>query len=319
MKTLALAALAITLSHSTAAAQASPTLQEYVYTPPAGWSATVHGDVILLRAPAQPTGESCAIGLSGLVPSTGDLASDANAAWARNFADFEVRPTSTFPSAAHVIRGVASQGWEYLIVKRGMALRGSPADPLRAQGLFGFVMVAKLGARVATVFGVSFDPLVSSCFGSALDNVWPRFFSTLRFRSVPGASEHVLAEGMIGAWESYGSSLGSAASIQYVFTPAGRYAELGAMRRVTIDSVWMSTTFGDGAYRLRGNEITLLPDVGRPEVGSLRLERVSEDGGRTWMEILYFLRSAPQLAVNLCGPFPCAPAQPELRLVRRPR
>jgi hypothetical protein len=221
----------------------------------------------------------------------------------------------TFYAGPHIARGVAAQGWDYAIVRRGIALRGAPVEPLRERQLFGFVMVAQLGTRVATVFGMSLDPLVSSCFGVSLGNVWPQFFASLQFRNFTPTAATGLPQKIVGAWESYGSSVGGAASLQYVFTPAGRYAESGAMQRYAGDDrVWVSQTFGDGAYAIRGNEITLTPDRGQREVGSIRLEQVSEDGGTSWVEKLYLVKPNPM--AGRCGQFNCGPPQLEFQMTR---
>ena len=311
MKTLIPAVLVLLSLVPVAAGQnLPPTLSDYVYAVPPGWAATVMPDGIVLRTTVASTAENCAIGLLTMVPSSGDLFRDANAAWTRSFSSFDVRPTSTFSGGPHVIRGVAAQGWEYAIVKRGIAPRGVQTD----RQFFGFVMVAKLRAQVATIFGVALDPLVSSCFGALLGNVWPQFFASLQFRNFAPV-ESGLAQRLVGVWESYGSSIGGAASLRYAFSPSGRYAESGAMRRYAgNDRVWTATTFGDGAYALRGNEITLIPDQGPREVGTIRLEQVSEDGGTTWVEKLYLVKPNPM--AGGCGQFNCGPSQLEFQMTR---
>jgi hypothetical protein len=103
-------------------AECAPALSEYIYAVPNGWTTTVSPDGILLRATVLSTGENCLIGLAPPVPSAGDLFADANMAWARSFAGFDVRPTMTFAAGPHIIRGVAAQGWEYVIVKRGVGV-----------------------------------------------------------------------------------------------------------------------------------------------------------------------------------------------------
>ena len=45
-----------------------------------------------------------------------DLVADLNQAWARYFNELEARRTMTFFAEPHVVRGVAAQGWEYLLV-----------------------------------------------------------------------------------------------------------------------------------------------------------------------------------------------------------
>ena len=331
MQRIALIALAVVWSLPAMAAQigraASPPggapRSDYAYTAPNGWTSEAIPDgSTLLHSPVSNTGEKCFIGLLPLIRVTGDLASHADAAWNYTFSQFEVRPTTSFPSTPHYIRGVSAQGWEYLLVKRGIALRGSPRGPLQEQVFFSFVMVAKLGDRIAAVTGFSKDPLVSSCFGSSLENVWPRFFSTLRFNNWTSPAESGLAQKIQGVWESYGSSIGGAAATRYAFNAAGRYAEAGTMQRYVgisrfVTEVWTSRTFGDGAFTVRGNEITLTPDTGKPETAVVRLEELSQDGGKTWVEKLYILRASP-LNLN-CGQFRCSNDDIEQAFERRDR
>ncbi len=295
-------------------------LSDYIHTAPQGWATANHADGILLSSPASDTGERCVIGLWPMRPSSGDLFQDADAASGQVFKAFEVRSTMTFPSVPVLIRGFAAQGWEYVVIKRGIALRGSTADPLNEQQFFGFIMAAKLGDRVAVVSGLSNDPLVSSCFGKSLGDVWPRFFSTLQFRTWTPPAGSGFAKKIHGIWESISTSIGGGAVLRYVFTPAGRYAEIGVVQRYmslsrTEAAVWTSKTFGDGSYSVRGNQITFRPDRGKPDVGFLRLEQVSEDGGKTWKEKLYILTIfAPQ---PNCGPFRISNAEGDIAYERQ--
>lgn len=321
MKTVLFTALVSASVVVTNAQNAPSALLEYIYAPPVGWmTRTVGADAILLSAPTSAAGENCFIGMSRLLPSAGELSVDAALAWTRSFAGFEVRSTMTFPEAPHLIRGVSSQGWEYLIIRRGMARVGSAADPLREQQLYGFVMVARLGNQVATLWGGSADPLVSACFGKSLGNVWPRFFSTLRFRSFRSAETNPLARGVVGSWESYGSSIGGAALVQYVFTAGGRYQESGVLQRYSNDRpISSNQSAGDGTYFIRGGEITLVPDQGPRDVRSIRLESVSVDGGASWVETLSLFKANPVQSSAFCGPFPCGPEDTDLQLRRRLR
>jgi hypothetical protein len=49
--------------------------------------------------------------------------------------------------------------------------------------------------------------------------------------------------------------------------------------------------FGDGAYAVKGHQITLTPDskTRGAQTGYFRVEQESKDGGRTWAEKLYLL------------------------------
>ena len=60
----------------------------------------------------------------------------------------------------------------------------------------------------------------------------------------------------------------------------------------------MATTtqayFGNGAYNIKGYEITMTEDSkkNQPEKGKIRLEEESLDEGRTWEERLYLQRTS---------------------------
>lgn len=294
-----------------------PSLSEYIYTAPQGWTTMQFADGIILRS---NNGENCTIGLYPIRPSSGDLYKDAVPVWGQVFRDFEVRPTMTFPSMPALIRGVSAQGWPYVMVKQGIALRGSPRDPLSEQQFFYFIMTAKLGNRVAAVWGLSKDPLVSACFGRTLGDVWPRFFSTLQFKNWKPPAENSFAQNVHSVWQSISTSSGGGAAHRYVFTPAGRYAELGVLQRYmrlsrTETAIWTSKTFGDGAYSISGNQISFKPDRGKPETGFLRLEEISEDGGKTWKEKLYILTIREPL--QNCGQFRCANAEGDVAYERQ--
>ncbi len=260
-------------------------LSDYIYAAPQGWTTTPYPDGIVIRSPVSNTGEKCLITLWPMRPAGNDLAGDANAIFGEVFRDFEPRATDTPPSMS---RGVSAQGWEYLIVKRGMGVRGNPQD------LFGFLMVAKLGDRVAAVSGASKDPLVSSCFGLILTDVWPRFFYSLQFRNWnPPSGIGPLAQRIPGVWMAVTATAGD----RFVFAPNGRYAGASAAQRyarISSTEILRVTDayFGDGTYTIRGNQITLTPD-GRTrnrETGFVRIEQESKDWGRTWVEKFYLLR-----------------------------
>jgi len=298
-------------------AQSDPSLANYIYTAPQGWTPLQFADGIILRS---NTSENCAIVMYAMRPSSGNLFQDAATAWGAVFQAFEVRPTMTFPALPALIQGVSAQGWVYVMVKQGIALRGSARDPLNEQQFFGFIMVANLGNRVAAISGLSKDPLVSACFGRSLGDVWPRFFSSLQFRNWNPPAGNDFAQKIHGVWQAISTSVGGGAVHRYVFTPAGRYAELGVTQRYmnlsrTEYAIWTSKTFGDGAYSISGNQMTFRPDRGKPETGFLRLEQISEDGGKTWKEKLYILTIRTPL--QNCGPFPCANAEGDVAYERQ--
>jgi hypothetical protein len=279
-------------------AQAPASFGDYIYAVPQGWTAMPSGASLWIVSPPSETGERCTISLWPMVQPGGDVLNDAAAVWGPTFREFTVPPGVT----TQLIHGVSAQGWEYAIVHRDMAAPGSPDATVT-----GFVMMARLGNREAMISWLSKAQLYSSCvqFYTGLPKVWPRFFATLGFRgwAAPAASGGGLAKGIVGSWESFGSSTGGGAVLQYAFTPAGRYAFIGVGQRYMALSrfeaaVWTSTTFGDGSYSVRGNELTLTPDRGQSETYFIRLEQESKDG-RSWTEKLYMMK--PERVTYLDG------------------
>ena len=272
------------------------TFADYMYWLPDGYTPTPAGNGLWLVSPPSETGERCTLGLWPLVPSSGDLFNDANGAWAQLFKDLEIRQTG----AASLVRAVSPQGWEYVVVSHEMARPGTP-DP----EMFGWIMAAKVGNRVAVISWLSKSPSYSTClhFYTGLPKVWPRFFANLQFRGWSAPAENGLARQIQGVWGSIGTSTGGGASLEYTFNAASRYAFVGVGQRYmalsqNLAAVWTSTAFGDGSYSVRGNELTIKPDRGDSETYFIRFEQLSKDGGRNWTEKLYMMRPEAVAYVN---------------------
>lgn len=272
---------------------------DYLYQVPAGWATYPAGNGLWVASPPLDAGERCTIGLWPMAPASGNLFADAQSGWAQIFSGFQVRPEDPLNKTI-LVHGIAPEGWEYAIIRRGIL---HPENPDAQLG--GFIMATRLGDRVALVSFLSKDPRLSACYlyGYAFHpEVWPRFMAGLRFRNwSPTRTE--LARRIQGSWESFGTSTGGGAALQYAFTPAGRYAFFGVGQRYMALSrfeaaVWTSTTFGDGSYVLRGGELTLRPDRGDPDVFFIRLEQVSEDGGRTWTERLFMMQPTRTVTID---------------------
>ena len=264
---------------------------DYSFAVPAGWTTQPSGNGLWIASP-QYGGERCTIGVWPMVASSGNLSTDAQQAWARVFTGLQIRPDDPLNKTV-VTRGVAPQGFEYITLRRPIV---SPSDPQNSS-LGGTVMVANLGNRIAVLSFFSGDPSHSACYQygySFHPEVWPRFFASLRFRNWRPASTD-LATRVQGSWQAIGTSTGGGAIMQYAFSPAGRYAFTGVGQRYMALSdftaaVWTSTTFGDGSYVVRGNEIQLKSDKGELERYLFTLEQVSEDAGRTWTEKLFLMQ-----------------------------
>ncbi len=266
---------------------AAGTLANYVFTPPQGWGIEQYPDGIVLRAPTSNTGEKCNITLWPMRNTSGSLEVDAASLFATVFKDFELRNSSTPGS---VIKGIASDGWEYLITKKSIGLRGGDF-----QTMFGFAFVAKLGNQVAAISGISKDPLVSSCFGLQLTDVWPKFFYSLKFKNYQAYSQEVeMRRRLSGVWIAVTASAGD----RFVFASNGRFAGAAAAQRyLRLSSTELlritDVYFGDGSYTLNGNGMMLIHDSNRnaQESALFRIERESKDG-RFWTEKLYLLRKS---------------------------
>jgi hypothetical protein len=267
-----------------------PTVNEYVYTSPPAWTATPYPDGLVLMSPPSATNERCVFTVWPLRPAGTNLLRDASAVFQEVFRTYEPRALTTrgTPMPSSVVRGTSGQGWDYVLVRRGVGPPGSPESRL------GFVFVVKLQDRLAAISGVSQDPLISTCMGELAGNVWPRFFYSVSFRSwSPIDSSAVLRQQIAGTW----TAATATAASQFVFDANGRYSDAAASQRsnrVNSSEVLQTTQayFGNGAYALRGNTITLTPDTqrNRPETGFIRVEEESTDDGRTWKPTLYLLR-----------------------------
>ena len=263
-------------------------LSDYVYTIPEGWTPTQYPDGIVLRSPVYNTGEQCLLTMWPMRPAGNNLLSDANNAFFDIYKTYELRSSST---PASVIKGISPQGWEYAIVKKPI---GKPGGDYAT--LFGFVFLAKLGNQLATISGLSKDPLVSSCFGLMLTDVWPKFFYSLQFRNWhPTGDGQPLKKRIPGVWMSVTATSGD----RYVFAPNGRYNGASGSQsytRISSAEVMQITDvhFGNGSYAIKGNTIIFTNDNDKanPKTGWLRLEQESKDDGRTWIDKLYILQKS---------------------------
>lgn len=265
-------------------------LSEYVYANPPGWTATQYPDGLVLMSPVSATNERCVVTLWPMRQTSGNLLADAYNSFREVYkayrpVDQTVRGTPMPPS---VVRGTSGQGWDYVMVRRGIAPLNSPESRL------GFVFVAKLNNRLAVISGVSRDPLISTCMGELVSNFWPRFFYSLSFKGwTPTDQGAAMRNKIAGVW----TVATATAADQFTFAANGRYAGAAAAQQYSrLSSTELLTTtqayFGNGTYTLKGNTITLTPDKGNgpPETALFRVEEESKDDGRTWVENLYLLR-----------------------------
>jgi len=263
-------------------------LNDYVFAMPPGWTGTQYSDGLVLMSPAYATNERCVVTLWPMRQPGPNVMTDAANAFRDVYKTYQLTNMtvrgSQMPSS--IVHGVSGQGWEYAMIRRGIAPPGSRESRL------GFVFVAKLNNRLAVISGVARDPLVSSCMGELQYNFWPRFFYSLSFKGWPVTDQSGAMRNKIsGVW----TAATATAADQFTFAANGRYGGAAAAQqynRINSSEVLQTTQayFGNGAYTLNGNAITLKPD-GRPaESGFIRVEEESQDDGRSWTEVLYLLR-----------------------------
>jgi hypothetical protein len=273
------------------AAGGAGTLDDYIYTAPAGWATQKFPDGIVLSSPFSSTQEKCFISMWPMRPAGADLLQDAITAfrdvWLRNYVLRNQTPAGfAFPEA--IVHGHSGQGWDYVIVKKGIA------PPNSAESRLGFVMVAKLDNRLAVISGLSKDPLVSACMGENIaSTVWPKFFYSLSFRNwQPGDQTQIMRKLLAGEWIAATATAGD----KITFAGNGRFANAAAAQQYHLGANELITTtqayFGNGSYTLRGNAITLAQDDKRVDHGFFRVEQESKDEGRTWADALYLMRTS---------------------------
>ena len=266
-------------------------LDEYVFTPPAGWAAQRLSDAIMLASPPSETNERCLIYMLPMRPASANLLQDAyNAfrdAWLRNFVLRNQTPAGfAFPES--IVHGTSGQGWEYVIIRKGIA------PPTSQESRLGFVLVAKLDNRLAVISGVSKDPLVSACMGeNRATTVWPKFFYSLGFKSWPPQDQtQTMRKLLAGEWIAATATAGDLIT----FAGNGRFANAAAAQQYHLGTNELITTtqayFGNGSYTLRGNAITMKQDDGKTTPGFFRIEQESKDDGRTWADAFYLMRTS---------------------------
>jgi hypothetical protein len=267
------------------------TLDEYIYTAPAGWAAQKLSDAIMISSPPSETNEKCLIYVMPMRPAGPNLLQDAYNAfrdvWLNNFVLRNQTPAGfAFPES--IIHGYSGQGWEYVTVRKGIAPRNSQESRMA------FVMVAKLDNRLAVISGLSKDPLVSACMGENRGATnWPKFFYSLSFKNWrPGDQTQTMRKLLAGEWMAVTATAGD----KITFAGNGRFANAAAAQQYHLGTNELITTtqayFGNGSYTLRGNAITMTQDDKKVIPGFFRVEQESQDEGRTWADVLYLMRTS---------------------------
>jgi hypothetical protein len=270
------------------APSAPASLADYVYTIPQGWARTVYPDGIVYGSQLFSNGERCQISVFPPRPGTGNLPGDARNAYAQIFQTDPLQNNAYPYPPATFTRGISADGWSYFIIRK--SIHGQSGDYGTLLGTR--LMAVQLGNQVAVITSTGKDPEVSMCFGEIVHDEWPPFFYSIRFKSwTPASQDREMPRRFAGTWTTATASVAD----RYTFAPNGRYASAAAaMNRTRISQTEILQTtnayFGDGAYAIQGNTITLTSDGERanPKHGWVRFEQDSKDGA-TWTDRLCLL------------------------------
>jgi hypothetical protein len=279
--------LALALAQTASAQGTSPagSLDNYVYAVPRGWMRANYPDGIVYGSPMFNNGERCQISVFQMRPASGNLMTDARNAYVQIF---QIDPLQNnaypFPTAT-LTRGTSSEGWHYFIIKR--SIRGRVGEYGTLLGTR--IMAVQVGSQTAIITSTGKDPLVSMCFGDIVHDSWPEFFHSVRFKNwTPVPQDAQVSRQLAGTWTTATASVAD----RYTFAANGRFASAAAALRTTRISPTelLQTTnayFGDGAYTIRGNVMTLVFDSDRGH-GATRWFRIEQDSndGTTWMDRL---------------------------------
>ena len=264
----------------------------YVYAVPDGWIGKEYPDGTVYASPVLSNGERCQITVLKPRPGSGNIAQDAFSAY-REIFKVDPLQNSAYPYPTPTLsRGSSPQGWSYFVIRKSIGGQAGDYGSLLGTRL----LAVQLGPQVAVIATTAKDPLVSMCFGEVVRDEWPGFFRSLRFgRWQLPSQEQAVAQRLAGTWTTATASVAD----RYSFDGKGRYATAAAAmqrHRISDDAVLQTTQafFGDGAYTIKDNSITLTADDDRshPAIRWLRLEQDSGDGGQTWSDRLCLLTEA---------------------------
>ncbi|HXR78644.1 MAG TPA: hypothetical protein VN737_21895 [Bryobacteraceae bacterium] len=261
----------------------------YSFTPPPQWSEQELRDQIVLTSPVYQNGERCQITILPMQEASSARLPDVAIGTFCNI--FRADPLAPYPSQpSRLASGTSPAGWEFFTIHK--LVGGQEGD---GKGIGTILLTAKVGDRIATIYGISKDFIVSNCFGELVRDVWPGFFYSLTLQGAQsGQQQNLIRQKLAGTWIAATGTVGN----RYEFHSDGRYAGAAARRQYSRDSVTTTAFFGDGSYSFEGNQLVLSGDDGRRSTFFFRLELASRDSGATWSDQLCLL--SPGMSGEVC-------------------
>lgn len=265
-------------------------LSDYLYSIPQGWTGTQYPDGgTVYGSQMYSNGERCQISVFPMRRGSGNLFADARQVYASIFQMDPLQDNAYPYPVATLTRGIAAEGWQYVIIQRSIHGRVGEYGTLLGTR----ILAAQLGQQIGIITATGKDPLVSMCFGELVHDDWPEFFFTIGFKSwTPQPQDAQMPRRIAGTWTVATATVAD----QYTFAPNGRYASAAAAMtrtRVSLTEILETTNayFGDGSYTISGNTMVMKADRGTSHTVRFRLEQDSKDGGATWTDRLCLLEA----------------------------
>jgi hypothetical protein len=216
--------------------------------------------------------KTCAYGISPPRASTGSLEQDAQKALTEIVVPGLTPAQNSQPSA---MRGTAAAGWPYFWYRAEFEgqFQGNPVR-LRAMAM---ALPARSG-RVHIVFGIG-----TNMFCMLDDPSFTQLFHSLRPHNWKPVGGSGLARELVGTW----SYAGDGTVHTYTFNANGHYDSLSETTSGTKFKVQH-----EGRYELRGDQLILIRDDGRPSPAS-RVSVYEEWTGNRWIRGMSRLDEAP--------------------------
>jgi hypothetical protein len=237
------------------------TLNDYIFTPPPGWTKEVNAGEIVLRGPDKVS----ILSILPMQPSSGDLENDMKTIFWQVFSGWKPDPRN--PDEHISLKGTVPEGWSYF--KDEIYITKEEGD--KQYFTFGFVFLAKLDGQVAIVAGSY--PSATNLLDEHYEVDWPLFFHSLKFKNFTAVPDSPLAQDILGEWLTAGNS----GATTYTFAANNRYGYGSAYSTTrgysSYQVIETTTTFaGDGKYSLNGNEMIMISD--KTQKSDLRKVRV---------------------------------------------
>lgn len=265
---------------------ATTNMNDYVFTPPAGWNRRDYKDFIELQ-----NGQSgCQIRILPPQPLSGNLERDARSVFETMYAGWQYQKSGM--QQYILSKGRLTKGLEFCMMEAPMSMTASDGRYHIEEGVS---LVVRANNQIVIISARHNSSLLAHDDCRLNYASWRRFFNSFTVKNIP-ASPPVANDpstAILGAW----TQTESGASSEYVFAANGNYARVGALGSkyvfadIRYEYLHLRTYAftGDGSYTIAGNQLTLSNKQGKPEVIQIRFEKANH-GGAGWKDRVWMLK-----------------------------